>query len=844
MPRAEAVQPMMFRIPKDVELGGTMHHVLMPVQWDRLFGSIWPPRDNRRERRIPYGSLGDSLRLLFPQTAYIESMNTGKMTNEGWFYGWEKPGQEQFMVLIEEWARAEGGDGLDEAAIDQLDWNDLDWSQQVLTFGQYDRLDNGSPDMSPVHYRALPDIMCANLAGREFEIGEHHPLVFHRAYNGRTPELISWPPIASVRNRVTWYWSFVLTPRIKTIVTCPEPFLYFHPSVRRWASSSLKTADEYYYLSSREDTSAYIEVNDPWMSAHSGSLETSLVGLPLRLRPFSEGDDTRWRPAWETHVDRILAGIMVRPDLPGAPALIEDPAGFLNRQRGAVGITVRGYDTAHRVGTGIPTKDRRDIYNCLCQLLQPYGLTQADMVQRTRMPSARKTSLLRKNRSAVPGEKIVNSIRGALRDRVYIEVLFQTEATCKAVVAEVWRCLLNGQEDKSVPSGDSFTLNGVDIQLVCKELGTLGAKLDRTSRSAEDGRVEQIISEFDRRDIPVGCVVELQGASYFGSGDPKNAIRRGLAETGRLSQFITPLYNGDAPKPGGPMSVRSAVADLLRQFGNLPDSPFDEPRSRFPSDVQALGVWFHRQCNLPLLVHLTSRSQVAAGMDPVRVMLPTGRRTGEWYSYPKALLTMSGGQIPEIRRDQVGSVLQKMLGAVAEGAVVDNVPMLMLCDAQNMRYVWPALQNKNLAIGDPDQMPWNVKGLKPRVVRVNVSEDDVPDWFEPSLIWANGLFKAPGQRTFLSLGPKPASLNSTRWKESKRDRPFDRHASTRMSELVLVQLDRVDDEVAWTWAVHRLRDMAAHYNDTVRLPLPLHLADLTKEYVPGPSGRRSWPRRR
>lgn len=173
--------------------------------------------------------------------------------------------------------------------------------------------------------------------------------------------------------------------------------------------------------------------------------------------------------------------------------------------------------------------------------------------------------------------------------------------------------------------------------MVYKELG---AKLDETARSPEQQRVEQIVAEFDCRDDPVGCLVELPGPGYFRSGDPKNAIRRGLAETGRLSQFITPLYNGDAPKLGGPMSVRSAVADLLRQFGNLPDSPFDESRSRFPSDVQALGVWFHWQCNLPLLVHLTSRSQVAAGM--VRVMLPTGRRTGEWYSYPKALLTMSG----------------------------------------------------------------------------------------------------------------------------------------------------------------------------------------------------------
>ena len=401
-----------------------------------------------------------------------------------------------------------------------------------------------------------------------------------------------------------------------------------------------------------------------------------------------------------------------------------------------------------------------------------------------------------------------------------------------------------GRKGGSVAPDGSFTMNGVDIQVGCKELGELGAKLDEAARSPEQRRVEQIVAKFNRSEYPIGCLVELPGADYFRHGDPKNAIRRGLAETGRFSQFITPLYNGDAPRPDEPMSVRNAVADLLRQFGNLPDSPFDEPRSNFPSEVQALGVWYHRQGRLPLLVHLPSRSQVAAGMNPIRVMLPTGRRTGEWYSYPKALLTMGGGQLPEVPRDQVRAVLQKMLGEVAADAVDDDVPMLLLCEAQNMRDVWPELRNKDLAIGEPDRMPWNVGGFKPRVVRVNVSEDDVPDWFEPSLIWPSGLFKAPGQETFLSLGAKPVSLNSTRWKESKRDRPFNRHASTRMSEIVLVQLDEDDDEVAWAWAVHRLRDMVAHFNDTVRRPLPLHLAERTKEYLPELSGRRPGRQRR
>lgn len=844
MPRADAIQPMMFRIPGDVDLSASLHQTSMPEGWTRLFEAVWPPQNQKPQ--IPYGTLGASLRLLFPQIAHIGSMSGSRMTRDGWLYAWEKPGPDQFMALMKEWIRI-GGTGNSPATImEQVHWNDLAWSEQGLGFHQYSIKENGSPDLSSLHYNALPDLLCGKLAEKEISIGEHRPLTFRRAYDGRTPRLISWPPVADVRRHVTWHWSSVLTPQIVNFPGSSEPYLSISPSVRRWASRTLRRDNGRYDLPYPDATSVYVEVDDPWMSAQTDTRATSLVGIPLKLIITREEDRTVRTPRWDTPVDRVLRGLMADPELPDTVELTEDPIRFLHRERGSVGITVRSQDTMHQVGVGTPLADRRDIYRSVCGLLRPYGFVPADQSPNVQIPRARKKSLLRTKYSEIPGKTVVESIQRSLGDRLMIEILYQTDTTRSALRSEIWRRLLKGRTSEDHPPEDKAVVSGVEVQISFRELGALGSRLDGSGRSAETRRMDEVKASLNHSDVPVGCLVELQDADRFGSGDPKHAIRRGLAMTGRLSQFITPITEADAAKVDGPMTARSAVADILRQLGNMPDAPFDVPSPGFPSDVRALAVWVYKDRNrprLPILLDLPSRSQVASGEEPVRVMLPTGRRTGEWFSYPQAQLEVASGAVPDTEGD-VGAVLKRMLGEAARSVAADGVPVLMLCDTENMRRVWPELQNQNLVIGRRSGMPWNVGDLSPRMVRINTSGSEVPQWFEKSLSWPTGVFRAPGSETYFSLGAKPASLSSTKWRVSKRDRPFDRHASTRICEVVLVQLHEGDDSIAWVGAVHRLREMAAHFNYTLQLPLPLHLAKLTEEYMPRPSGRRTRQRRR
>ena len=845
------IQTMMLRIPGNVDLGGTLCRAPMPEDWDRLFKNTWPSPNERGGTRVPYASLGDSLRLLFPGIAHVERMNRD-VTRSDWLFAWEQPGSDQFMALMKAWVRTEGRDRETDVTIDGLRREDLCWSRQELRFGEHDFHDNGSPRLDSTAYNLLPDLACAELAGCEIVVGDR-PLAFRRAYDGRRPCLISWPPIESSLNESSSYWSYVLTSRILTFPGCEDPLLSFSASVRRWASKSLKRSSGYYNLPPAEHTTAYVEVPSPWYAGSSHDRGHSLVGLRMRLKAYENDGGREWKPAWVNSVDRILNRAAAEPRLPNAVEVAGDPERFLNRELGSTGITLRNSDTSHPVTEGVPLSDRRDLFQGISVLLQPYGFTPNEVSRRVPVRVEEVSPLRGLKYSDMPGSEVARSIQRSIGDRLRFEVWYQAESARDALRGEIWQRMLKGSSDRS-PRSHSMTIDGIDIEISSRRLGALGSPLDASGRAGEDKRVEEIGREVQVADAPIASLVELHGADHFGGSvnrDPKAAIRRGLAARGRLSQFIVPL---SGEEQGGGERVSNAVGDLLRQLGNLPGNPFDRmsSRSEFPADLQVLALWVHRKNGLPVLLHMASPSQISEHLEPIRIMLPTGRAGGEWHSYPEALLRIGAGEVADVPRDKVRGVLKMMLNEFSESQSTGEVPLLMLCDAQNMRlsFSWPELQNQKLRVGQTYKGPWNTAGLNARLARINVNDDELPQWFgsipgqDDSLPWSSGLFAAPNGNAYFSVAPKSTTMKSGSHKRSKREQPFDNHALTRAKEIVLVQLREGDRPDEWANAIHRLRQMASHFNDPLERPLPLHLARQTEEYVPTYGRRETRTRRK
>ena len=825
------IEMAVLKVPKSVTLQGKLHLAAMPEKWDRLFESIWPAR-SAWKRTIPYGSLGDVLRLLFPEIAFIERMNTPRMT-EKWLAVWEIPAGDPFISTIRAWVRSEAGNRDFDEAVEQIQWEDIEWTERKLAF-DYGANENGTPALDSALYDALPALLCAELSSKSIEVGGR-PLHLRRAYSGRESTLVSWPPDDDG-------WSYVVTPKLLTLAGCQDIFLSLRSSIRRWESTPLEGESGYNRLSARNDTSVYIEMPDHWFAGSRHSHKHSLVTIPIRLRGVEINGELNWQPEWSNKVEQVIAGLAVDPGLPTAAELASAPEMFLNRELGKIGIIVPSGSTNHKVTTGVPLPDRRDIFNGLAAHLAPWGFQRPNSLRRVTVSALRRSPLRSLKYSEMPGDEIVKSVRQSLKkDRLQFEILFQTEATRAALRREIWKRLLYGSDIRE-PDSDRAVIEGVDVELTCRPLGALGSALPDSGRRSEEERFRDIKELLCDADGPVANIVELQDADYFArhrGRDPKTTLRRGLAETGRLSQFITPPPNGTDIDDN---RVASAVADMLRQLGALPGTPFDTmPKTaNLPAEIQALGVWIFGN-NIPMLVHLASQRQIQKGGRRLQVMLPIGVRGGEWFSYPEALLKISQGDIEGVRRDQVRSVLRNMLRVFADDPVTRDVPLLMLCDAVNIRKAWWELNNNSLSLESMESMPWNIGGLQPRVARICDSGYQVSQWLDRSLQWRSGLFEAPSVRTYMSLAEKPVTLKASNPRKSKRDAPFDFHALTDWKEIVLAQLHDGDNPDSWAYVVHRLRDMASHYDEALSLPLPLYLARLAEEYIPNTS---NWSRGR
>ena len=831
----------MLKIPGEVTLDGKLHFAAMPVKWDDLFLGVWPSRKERGwiTRTIPYGSLGDALRLLFPDIAYIKPMNSHRITG-GWLAAWNTPLSEPFIEVVKAWIRSEGKDRVSDSLISQIRWEDMEWVERELSF-KYGLLENGTPNLDSELYNALPALICDKLAGKSIDVAGR-PLKFRRAFVQRESSLISWPPEDAG-------WSYVVHPAILTMPGCQDLFLSLRASIRRWEDTPLEEKSGYNRLSARQNTLAYIELQDAWFAGTHNRNEHSLAGVPMRLRPVQSDGEQKWPPAWSNNVEPILQSLAPDPFLPSSAELTNEPERYLNRERGRIGITVPSSDRKHKVSTGVSLADRKDIFNGMAKHLQTWRFTPAEALSRVNQRAQRISPLRLQKYPEIPGIDIVRSIQQSLRkSQIRFEIHFQTEATRSALRAEIWNRLLQGSHGP-MPDTDRATIAGTKIEVTCRRLGALGSGLSKSDRRSMDKRMREIVSELGHAKGPVACLVELQNAEFFRraqGGDPKDAIRLGLAATGRISQFIAPPPEGDEVDEN---SVSSSVADLLRQLGNLPGAPFDEmpTTANLPANLQAVGLWVCKN-NMPMLVHLASQEQIAKGVRPLQVMLPTGVRGGEWHSYPEALLKVGRDEIEGVSKDQVRGVIKNMLRVFAGGRNLRDVPLLMLCNDVNMRVgrknVWSELNIDNLMFGKVEGMPWNTAGLKPRLARIRTETRHLPQWFDDALVWQSGLFDAPGSQNFLSLAQKPPTLQFVNAKKSKRDAPFDRLALTDWNEITLVQLDDGDTPKPWAYIVHRLREMSAHYNEALSLPLPLHLARLLEDdYIFDNKDPRIRPRR-
>ena len=241
-----------------------------------------------------------------------------------------------------------------------------------------------------------------------------------------------------------------------------------------------------------------------------------------------------------------------------------------------------GGSVTPKVGTGVSFGDKKDIMEALASLLEPWVLPMGPLKPRCRA------------RSLVPtvdtdAERFARGL-GGHEARFELWYPHSEEPLANMLEQEIQAFML---ENFGTQAPDQVR---VEVERMGTPWFTDGLAIEQLKiHDAYKMRCEHIASDLSRAERPTVAIVVLPGASAWKKNpgsDPKSAIRRGLALTGRASQFIEPFRQNDAAsrRTAGieaPMSLgdggnvmstdptarhraHEAVRDAFRQLGFTP----------------------------------------------------------------------------------------------------------------------------------------------------------------------------------------------------------------------------------------------------------------------------------
>jgi pPIWI_RE module N-terminal domain/RNaseH domain of pPIWI_RE/MID domain of pPIWI_RE len=760
------------------------------------------------------------------------------------------------------------------------------WSTTRIDLTTVGSSPDGTADPDRRLFSLVPEILAARLAVRPLRLpGVGRDLRFRVVDRDHGAELVSWPPQEFRDKGCTWYYSAVLTITVQTApFTCPYR-VHVSSGIRRWTTSMVD-------LSHHQSAGVLLDVPLPWpglAEARRARLIANRVGWDRELKRIG------WR-------GRSVAGLLPNLDIirtyPRADELVAEPRAWLRGRGGlAAGIVHQNRYGVHGVETGLLSGERSLIDEWVADGLRPMFRRVPDL-QRVR--EANKPALIRKPsaRSDPPGHAealrtIVSVRRATLKAGLFgepldVDVLWQFRETRDALLGSLAELLGFPHDPVSDEPNQEWQFGGLRIRILTSELGGLGTPLDVSRRTgvtrsaalseAVHARRAAVAARLSRRlGRPGLAIVEIGGESRFTAqdSDPKFALRLGLADSGRLSQFITVPADAAAEIA---MRAPAAWLDGLRQIGAI-TIPRPRVAAEVPADLQYLALWVVRrradgptrragQRLIALRIRLGDDHDRICGWDHER---------REWISYPALLLRLAQG-VESVEADDPESQAQESRDFTAEDQRQEierqirvilyqerRRPTLLMANAGNLRGSWTWLRNATLAVDrlgfageDAQRLAVYGSDLRFILTRDGAGRDETPQWYAPAgddavAGLASGLWTSPEavaeNRLFASVTDKPANAG----KIHKGVMKLGPHPSwpkgpsvvgrnPRYLELVLVGClsakaladagveDRTPDIPA-TWAAiaHQLRS----HDDYAPLarPLPLHLAKLAEEYV-------------
>ncbi|WP_322768755.1 pPIWI_RE module domain-containing protein [Frankia sp. Cr1] len=752
----------------------------------------------------------------------------------------------------------------------------------------------GTARPSPQLYALLPEVVAARLAARPFRSdGVARDVDFRVVVGNQLAELVSWPPFEYERAGRSWFYSAVVTITLRTVPFAPSFRLHLSTGIRRWATGAPV------FLPQGRQATLLFKAELPWMQDAAASTPR-LIANTMAFSPRLGQVDWHGRAS----VD-LLPELDIVRTYPRAADLREAPVNWIRGQGGiAAGIIHSTAMGTHAVGAGLMPAERarldawveeglRPMFRPVPALARGFTGNKPALLPRGQTGDALKEIARRQQETRARREALLASLDGQPLD---VDIAWQYPETRDGLVNTL-RDLLGFPADVVTEGPDQrWQLAELRVHIRTAELGAIGSALEISRREKQSratalgeairARRTAVATRFDQLTGRVGlAIVELAGEGRFNGepdSDPKFALRLGLADTGRLSQFI---QIPDDTEVGINTRAKSAWLDGFRQLGAI-TIPRHRVGDALPGDLQYLAIWVaRRRADGPTrragnqLIALRVRPGDAA--HPVRGWHDTRK---EWVPYPVLLLDLARDA------DMVAGAIEASADRLDGGAAVGtrptpsvtavqceeierlvrsvlyqarDRPTLLLANAGNLRRSWPWIGNDSLVrdmLGfsgsDVQRLAAYGPDLRFVLTRDSNGREEVPQWYAPGddrVGFAAGLWAALGadtdnrvfvstadssssakaiKRGLLKLGPHPdwpTGPAKTAW----NPRYLELTVVGCLSEKALADAGRddvgPDQPAAWAALAHQLR---FHDNyEPLSRPLPLHLAKLAEEYV-------------
>jgi hypothetical protein len=385
--------------------------------------------------------------------------------------------------------------------------------------------------------------------------------------------------------------------------------------------------------------------------------------------------------------------------------------------------------------------------------------------------------------------------------------------------------------------GYEFLLEVVDC--IDPQLVELLPDTGRNWRAQQDAaayRQREIAQRIPVATKPTGALVMLPDYSRQNETklrDPKNAIRLGLLDMGRTSQFVVP--RGEREKPDQyKIRCQNAIRDLLRSLGYRLNPVFTAPADlALPAELDLMAFWVvqlnarrlgEATITLPVVIHAPS------GHSHFSILLPRPDSSAGVYStlYEgiRALVALEHEE-----RHFDDEAIRRFFKSALREQITSRATLLMLVE-QNLRRVLPELRTQS------SQPYFSFDGLlddlpQVRVARLRYSSDGEAPLCLPAINMGKyqGLYQhseSPGVSYSLhNLGNRHQSAS---W--HRLDRMKDAAVNPCTLQIWLNNLQPADDPESWAALVHRLRLESSHNDIPTNLPQPLHDAqDKLSEYL-------------